>query len=97
MSSFEQKSFEEQTALVKQVCDLLKKHELNDMKAEIYFEEVMNLSVGEMENKTLLKIGKTCDPSKKAQVDAFNAELKPLIEGIDGVLNQVKLVLGVGS
>jgi len=92
--SFSSLSAEEQSTLIANIRGLLAKHGLT---AEIMSvrEVVSNLKAGGLEDNYSLVVKKELSPAQKEAADAFNEEVKGLIQGVSDV--EIQMVCQVGA
>lgn len=86
----------EQSDLIAKIKELLSKHGLS---AEIMSvrEVVANHNAGDLEDNYSLVVKKELSPAQKDKAEAFNAEVKGIIEGISDVEIQMVCQIGAGQ
>lgn len=93
---FSDLSSDERGALIKNIGELLNKHGLSaDVKS--VREVVCDMKADSIEDNQSLVISKELPPSKKEAAAAFNAEVKSLVEGIEGIQINLNSVVGAGQ
>ena len=85
-----------QQALVKQIGQLLLDHNI-DADVEIYRESVCALGGNEVQEKRTLMVNKDLPSSDADKADAFNAALKDVTKGVEGLDINVVSKLGAGD
>lgn len=98
MSDFSKMSQAEKDALVANVADVVKKHGLESkLKIQVTRETVCALAANEIEDSQTLSLEKSFPEEMKDTIDAFQADIKPVVEGIKNVEVKVQCAIGVGS
>jgi len=97
MPNFSDMAAAEQKALVTKIAECLKKHGLEDTEVSIYREEVCQLTAPDVKGRTLCKVEKKLPTTKQAQADAFNADIKTITEGVEGVSVSVVCAINAGD
>merc|ERR1719450_1978821 len=87
----------EQKELVTKIAQCLKDNGLEDTEVSIYREEVAQLTAAEVKGRTSLSVEKKLPTTKQAQADAFNAAVKPIIEGYEGIKMSVVCAINAGD
>ena len=87
---------ESQLALVKQIGNCLKEHDI-DAQVQIYRESVCALGGNAVEEKHVLMVNKELPSSEAEKAAAFNAAVKEITQGITGLDIKVVSKLGAGD
>jgi len=97
MVKFGDMSAEEQKELCGKVADCLKNNDLSTVDVVIYREEVAALGAEKVEGNCVLKVEKQLPSTQSEKAEKFKADVKPIIEGIEGVTISVAAVVGAGD
>ena len=96
---FEKMSRDDQINMAKQISDIATECDIKNLKVQLYSETVCQLFTEKpsVTPKNVLRAEKELPATDQEKVDAFNAKVKPIIEGVKGVSVSIKAKLGAGD
>ena len=97
MPTFGDMSSAEQSDLCDKIAKCLKDNDLASVDVTIYREEVCSLDASTIDGKMALKVEKQLPSTQSAKADKFKEDIKPIIDGIEGISISVNSVVGAGD
>jgi len=97
MPKFGEMSADEQKQLCTKIAECLKENQLENVPVTIYREEVAALAAAEVEGNLALKVAKQLPSTESEKAEKFNAAVKTITEGVEGVSIAVNSVVGAGD